>query len=175
MVGRTEDLLRKARPSWQIADPLLRFYSATLRPNWALVERGDAARLADRIIEPWRGQVLGPHLENLTRQWVATHADQTTLGGVPERVGRAVVNDRASRTTHELEVVVTEGDRVAAIGEVKLRRMDADDADRLRVLRTLLPGAATARILLVSAAGFTPAVAGPDLELVDLRRLYEGS
>lgn len=180
LVTRLDDVLRRARPSWRIADPLLHFYAALLRPRWALVERGDRRRLAAQIAAPWRAQVLGPHLEELAREWAATHASSSTLGGDAVEVGRGTVNDPTEKVRHELDVVAVDAaGQVIALGEAKLRRMGLDDVTRLDRLRALLAAAGQARpdarLVLCSATGFAPGTGGHGVELVDLDRLYAGS
>lgn len=175
MVARSEDVLGRARPTYTIADPLLRLYAAILRPNWEWVERGDPARLAARIIEPWRAQILGPHLEQLARQWARDHATAETLGGIAAKVGWATVNDPGRRVRHEVDLVVLDdAGRVLALGEVKWRALTAEDRERLLHIRSLLSEAGSARLLLCSATGFSPDLAGTAVELVDVDRLYQG-
>ena len=180
LVTRAEDLLQPARPTWHVADPLLRSYTALFRPRWALVEREQHARLARAIEEPWRAQVLGPHLERLARRWTAVHASEASLGGRPVRVGAGTVNDRERRIRHELDVVaLDDAGRVLMLGEAKLRRLVRSDRDRLVRLRQLLAeqGRADAqtRLGLFSAEGVDPdAARHDDTVAVDLDRLYAG-
>ena len=95
---------------------------------------------------------------------------------------------RAENTaaTHEIDVVVidktpNQANRIAAIGEAKWQQQPCGPAQltRLEHLRELLD-AGGARLLLFSRSGFTAeltaaAQARPDLELVDVARLYTGS
>lgn len=181
LVRRQDDVLRRGRPIWQVADPLLRFYAALLRTRWSLVERGDRRRLSSQIAEPWRAQVLGPHFEQLARDWAAEHAADDTLGGEPAVIGRGTVDDPATRTRHEIDLVAIDGQgSVVALGEAKLRRLGPDDAARLVRLRQILSDAGRgrrgARLLLISAEGFTRGASEePGVELVDLERLYAGA
>lgn len=180
LVARSEDMLRRGRPTWAIADPLLRFYSALLRPRWELVERADARRLAQALASPWRAQVLGPHLETLSRDWVLSHADPATTGGLALQAGAGTVADAAARVTHEVDVVVLgEQGRILAIGEAKLRAVGPDDRHRLTRIRDLLSARqgqdGPIRLLLFSATGFAPGTQADDTELVDLPRLYTGA
>lgn len=175
LVARSEDVLGRGRPSYQVADPLLRLYAAVLRPHWEWVERGDPGRLDERIIEPWRSRVLGPHLEQLARVWARDHASTDTLGGSVGTVGWTTVHDRARKVGHEVDLVVLDdGGRVLALGEVKWRVLTGEDLERLRHI-TLMPGAEAARLVLCSATGFTPDLSSVDVELVDVDRLYLGS
>ena len=181
LVTRSDDTLRRARPTWHIADPLLRTYSALFRTRWTLVEQEQRDRLAQVISEPWRAQVLGPHLEQVARRWTERHAATDTLGGVAVRVGPGTVNDRRRGVRAELDVVaLDEHDRVLLLGEAKLRRLGTDDRDRLLRLREVLReqgrADATTRVALFSANGVEPdAARQADTVAVDLERLYTGS
>ena len=186
---REDDALRAARPRYRIDEPLLAFYGAVLRPSWPALERGRAAQVWQRSSQTFAAQVLGPHLEQLCRTWVADHAAEGTLGGVPDRVAAAVVSDRKARTQHEIDVVAVEvsasgPDRVLVLGEVESGRvLDERDLRRLQNVRELLRSrddidASSARLLLCSTAGFTEGLrfhlCDEDVILVDLPRLYHG-
>lgn len=180
LVGREEDVLKRGRPTWHITDPLLRFYAALLRPRWATVERGDRQRLAAGIREPWRARILGPHLEALAREWAGAHASEKTLGGEAATIGRGTVDDLPARTAHGVDVVALDpAGSAIALGEAKLGPLGAADLHRLQRLRAILAeqgrGRPDARLLLVGASGFAPEATGPDVELVDLHRLYAGT
>jgi hypothetical protein len=102
-----------------------------------------------------------------------------------------VINDRAGRTKHQLDVVAvgrepSGASRLLAIGEAKHSRgaRTRSDLARLDSIRSMLSGARPevedAKLLLFSAAGFdrrlqAAAAERPDVELVDLERLYRGS
>ncbi len=188
---RDADLLRPTRPLLRVADPLLRFHFAVLRPDLARFE-------ARRTLEAWadaqprfRSQILGPHFESTARAWTERYASPRTLGGTPRRVGFAQVNDRDVRQSFELDVVA-EGQggqangkpRLLVIGEAKASerpRTLADLArlDRLRLHLTTRADVGGTKLLLFGRSGFDPdlvqlAARRPDVELVDLRRLYEG-
>ena len=118
-------------------------------------------------------------------------AAEETLGGIPIRVESGTVNDPAARTSHQVDVVVfgraDEGpEPVLAIGEAKWNEvMNVAHLERLRHIRGLLiaqrrPGAAGARLLCFSGAGFTDGLAqlaGPrsGVVLIGPAELYAGS
>lgn len=190
-VIRSDDALRSRRPFYRVADPIVRFHHVVTRP--------DVARFEDRrTLEAWTDaqprfstHVLGPHFEELARAFTFRFADPATVGGTPARVGSAIVNDTTARTQHELDVVALGQDsrgasEVLAIGEAKHTntKRTATDVARLEHLRALVaekhPSAATAKLLLFSAHGFdrtlgAAAAQRPDLELIDIERLYHGS
>lgn len=191
MVLRDEDLLRSNRPLLRVADPLLRFAFAVIRPDRARFESrltGDAWPDAQ---PRFRSQVLGPHFESMARDWVRACASSRTLGGRPKRVGFVKVDLGEGEKGYELDVVVEgAGDevggrtRVIAIGEAKAShavrtRADLDRLERLRGQLAKRADASQAKILLFGRAGFdsdlgSVARARRDVELVDLARLYEG-
>jgi hypothetical protein len=190
-VDRDDDQLRDRRPIYRLADPIVRFHHVVTRP--------DLARFEDRrFVEAWpeaqarfSTHVLGPHFEQLARDFIFRFATPATTGGVVARVGPAVINDQKARTQHELDVVATTrtpngSTQVLAIGEAKHtnRVRTVADLGRLGRIRTLLVdrnvAPATTKLLLFSANGFdrnlTEASAGRnDVELIDLERIYRGS
>jgi uncharacterized protein len=104
-----------------------------------------------------------------------------------------VVADAAHRTTREIDVVALAAgergrsrvSRITCIGEAKSsdRERTSDDLARLERVRALLvaDGAdcAHAKLILFGRSGFSPqleatAAERPDVELVDLNRLYTG-
>lgn len=179
---RHEDLLRRRRPTWHIADPLLRFYAAVMRPHWARLEQGRPHVVWRDAQAAWRSQVLGPHVEELAVSWAETHAE--ALVEEPARVGRAVVNEPSARTTHQLDIVgvsVRRPRRVVLLGEAKhaTTPMRPDELDRLEHIRQVLTragfDATGARLMLISVGGFARSLAerarGRRVELVDAGRL----
>ncbi|MGI8684996.1 MAG: AAA family ATPase, partial [Acidimicrobiales bacterium] len=189
-VNREDDLLRNRRPIYRLADPIVRFHH--------VVTRADLARFEDRrFAEAWpeaqarfSTHVLGPHFEQLARDFTLRFASPATTGGAVARVGSAIINDQKARAQHELDVIATVrtssgSSEVVAIGEAKhTNRLRAvADLDRLVRIRTLLADRGTApastKLLLFSANGFdrnlTEASVGrDDIELIDLYRMYRG-
>lgn len=90
------------RPLWRIDDPLVRFQFAVVRPDAARFEARRTAEAWPAAAERFRAQVLGPHFEQMARDWTASFAAPATLGGVTRRVGFAHVNDRSARGDVEL-------------------------------------------------------------------------
>lgn len=186
-ITRRHDLLRPNRPLLRLADPVMRFHFAVIRP--------DEERYRERQgLEAWRdaaprflAAVVGPHFEEMARTWTRRYAAKRTLGGAAGRVGFIQVNDPERKESFELDVAVAtsgSGDRLLAIGEAKARTepRTAKDIDRLERLRGLLlsrTDAVGAKLLLFSLSGFDRAAVDKaagraDIELVDLRRMYEG-
>lgn len=184
LITREADPQRAARSHFRIAEPLITFYHAIMRPEWSRLERPDAVRAVwHGSQERFGSQVLGPHFEQLCRWWTTTHASADTLGGQPSRVGSTTVNDPSGRTRHEVDVIALDvGGRILALGEAKFgATMGASHLERLRRIRDLLATShdtTGTRLLCFSGAGFAPelAAAAPHAAtLVDLPRLYTGS
>lgn len=194
LITREPDAFRDNRTQFRIAEPLVTFYHAVMRPMWSDLEH---ARAAGRLAQLWRigqsrfvGNVLGPHFEQVCRSWTAHHAAPERFGAaLVSRVTSGVVNDPPARASHQLDVVAFGFDadqgreRLLLIGEAKWGdTMGLAHLDRLRRIRGLLesqgrPGAATARLACFSAAGFSEplvaaAGAAPDTLLVGPSDLY---
>jgi AAA+ ATPase superfamily predicted ATPase len=188
---RVSDVFRGGRSYFQIAEPLVTFYHAIMRPEWALLERpGNAASVWNRSRGRFSATVLGPHFEHVARAWVRHYAATTTLGGHATQVEAGIVNDAKNRQSHQVDVAVlqtTPGGqrRLLAIGEAKWgERIGLKHIARLEHIREILRNrtdiqAADTKLLAISAAGFTPeleAVSGAgDTVLVSCERLYTGS
>ncbi|GAB7042093.1 MULTISPECIES: ATP-binding protein [Catenuloplanes] len=166
LVTREPDVFRDNRTTFRIAEPLVTFYHAVMRPIWSDLEHTrDATRLWQRSQRRFLGSVLGPHFEQVCRSWARHMAPPDLFGDYPNVVGTGAVHDPAGRTSHQVDVVVfglDDDDRrpLLAIGEAKWgERMGLGHLDRLRRIRTLLTaqgrfGAEHARLACFSGVGF---------------------
>lgn len=192
-VDKEDDLLLQRRPTLRVADPVVRFHDLVINPRLAAFEdrrTGPAWRDAQASL---RTQLFGPAFEALAREWTGRHAAETSVGGPVGEVGTTVVNDRAGRSQHQLDVVVlAAGQRrqsrqpsIRAIGEAKDsdRIRGLDDLARLEHIRGLLVDrgvdAAAAKLLIFGRSGFDRALTASarsrgDVELVDLERIRHG-
>jgi uncharacterized protein len=134
--------------------------------------------------------VLGPHFEQLCRHWTSYFAPQEITGGFPLRVAPGTVNDPGRKKTRQVDVAAfgfdaSDRQTLLAIGEVKWREtMGLAHLDRLRQVRGLLtaqgrPGAAAARLMCFSGAGFAAelvdeAARSGDVRLLTPADLYAG-
>lgn len=191
LVLREEDVFRASRSAYAIAEPLVTFYHAVMRPEWSRLDRpGLASRVWEQSGSRFLGTVVGPRFEAVCRDWCQFYASPDAFGGAPSYVGRGVVNDAAQRRSHEVDVAVlghADGARrpLLAIGEAKWGDIiGMGHLERLRRIRSVLENhrtldASRSRLLLFSGSGFTDelrtlAKGAEDIVLVDAQRLYRG-
>ncbi|MEU8398075.1 ATP-binding protein [Nonomuraea sp. NPDC048892] len=189
LLHRDADVFRENRPTYRIAEPLIAFYHAIMRPVWDQLERpGSANRVWQASRRRFVSNVLGPHFEQVCRDWALHHAEPDLLGGLPARVGRGTVHDPATRTGHEIDVAVigiADGGKapLLAIGEAKWNdTMGAAHVDRLRHIHDLITrtgryDTSQTKLICFSGAGFNgkahqAAASSSELRLVDLPALY---
>jgi AAA+ ATPase superfamily predicted ATPase len=192
MITHEEDAFRRNRSAYRIAEPLVTFYHAVMRPAWGDLERpGRAAAVWRRAQPTFLSKVVGPHFEKICREWARWYADPETHGGYASRVASGTVSDPAAKTSHEVDVAVfgrDHGDRetLLSIGEAKWNEtMGIGHLQRLEHLRALLRArdavrADDTRLSCFSGAGFTDELRGrasqdERIQLVDLQRLYNGA
>lgn len=184
---KAQDLLRSRRPTYRLADPILRFHHVVTRPDIARFEARRTAEAWADAQDRFSSLVLGPHFEDLAREFTFRHADVDLLGGVATSVGTTVINDTKGRAQHEVDIVALDGDgRLLALGEAKhtQARRGLGDLERLEHIRALLEASGTVRpakagtsLLVFSAHGFSDALARsaqerPDVHLLALPDLY---
>ncbi|WP_244372752.1 hypothetical protein [Streptomyces griseorubiginosus] len=64
LLHRNADVFRDNRPTYRIAEPLIGFYHAIMRPVWDQLERpGNASRVWRASRRRFTSNVLGPHFE----------------------------------------------------------------------------------------------------------------
>lgn len=190
-IHRTEDMLVSRRPTYFLADPIVRFAQVVLEPNRPFLEERQVETAWQRAVAGYSSQVLGPHFEHLAREWTAgPHG--VRWGVNPGAVGPAVINDARGRSRHQVDVLAFSGDGpragarapIAVLGEAKAtaRTRGPEELRRLESLRALLADqgytVAGCRLAVFSYQGFAPALVAeasrrPDVELIDLERLYE--
>ncbi|MQY22779.1 ATP-binding protein [Nocardia macrotermitis] len=187
LLHRDADVFRDNRSTYRIAEPLIRFHHAIMRPVWDQLERpGSADRVWRASRRRFASNVLGPHFEQLCREWILHHADPALLEELPAKVGHGVVHDAATRTSHEIDVAVigvADGGKppLLAIGEAKWNdTMGAGHLDRLAHVRDVIArngryDTSRTKLLCFSGAGFNHKAAAAESDqvvLVDLPMLY---
>jgi hypothetical protein len=188
-VLRTEDPIRNQRPTYALADPFLQLHYAVLEPYRAFLrERDTEAAWQDRLQHVFASRVRGPVFEELARVWTRRWASTSTLGGEPDFVGPSAVT--VEGVSRQIDVVVARADDpvsapgervVVALGEAKSgETLSLSQLRSLEAARAALGVRAMGAKLLLFAPAFqrdlaAVAAARPDVELVDLERLYRGS
>jgi len=192
MITHELDAFRRNRSSYRIAEPLIAFYHAVMRPVWGELERpGRAEAVWERVRATFLSKVVGPHFEQICREWTRWCAATETFGGHPTRVASGTVPDPVTKSSHEVDVAVFGRDPggreiLLGIGEAKWNEVIGQShLRRLEHVGALLrargqAGAERARLLLFSGAGFTDellriAESDINVQLVHLDRLYFGS
>jgi hypothetical protein len=97
-------LLQQRKPTLSVADPVIRFNQLITVPSTELLERRLGQQVWDGASATFHSQILGPHFEELARDW-ARHYAQTEIGIDPGAVGTTDIHDVAGRAKHELDVV----------------------------------------------------------------------
>ncbi|MEO3876683.1 ATP-binding protein [Nonomuraea sp. B12E4] len=181
---RAQDLLRGRKPTLSVCDPIIRFDRLITAPHLSQLELGRAEQIWRAAAPTFRANILGPHLEELAREWVHRFAPDEL--GRPTgfgTVGFGSVQDHSGRAKHDIDVIAIENNQVHLIGEAKatLTRRGLPDLERLDGIRGLLArtGHDTAGLItaLFSVTGFTDdlvrtAASRADVVLVDLPCLY---
>jgi AAA+ ATPase superfamily predicted ATPase len=186
LIRREPDLFRKGRASYRITEPLISFYQAIMRPQWTALELGAAEQVWQGARARFLASVVGPHFEQVCREWLAT-----TDGVLPERpalTGPGVIPGGASGHQAEIDVVALgpawpgEKQRLLSLGEAKWgKRLGLRHLDRLTRAREALTDKfdiSGTVLALYSGTGFDPdleaaAASRPDILLVGLDRLYQ--
>jgi AAA+ ATPase superfamily predicted ATPase len=182
LVLRRSDAFRENQTTYEIAEPLVTFYHAVMRPIWSdLAHTRNPARLWERSQPRFTANVLGSHFEQLARHWTRYFAPEEIVGGFPSLVEPGTVNDPGVKKTRQVDVValgpLKDREALLAIGEVKWHEtMGLGHLDRLRHIRGLLTaqrrhGAATARLLCFSGAGFSAELSNEAARAGDVRLL----
>jgi AAA+ ATPase superfamily predicted ATPase len=188
LVRRETDAFRKNRSVYRVGEPLIAFDHAISRPKLPLLDRGLAEQVWETSQPRFRSAVVGPHFEQICREWVAHFAAPETFGGMPIDVSYGTVPDQSERTSYEIDVVVRgavsqDNGVLLSLGEAKWDQvMGMGHLERLRHAAALLAGrgvdTSAVRLACYSGAGFTDELraAGDrgEVVLVDLERLYRG-
>ena len=192
LVDREDDPLRAQRPSYVVADPLVRFHFAVLAPHRALLHAGAVASAwRDHLSEVFDARVRQPALAAGLRAWARRHAEAATLGGGGPYLGRGrapgaadppldLVVARDTAGTGDDEATPPAEREVAALGRAilgtaahaHLRSLEQARADlgRRAQAATLVVGCEDAEVDLRAEADRRG-----DVALVDLARLHHGT
>ncbi len=187
---RDEDLLLQRRPSYRIADPIVRFSQLVVEPNRVSLEEGQVQEAWRATESSFSAGVLGPYFEHIAGHWTRHYSEDHWPEPIGE-VGRTVVNDPQGKAQHELDVVaLRRGVRkqsarpeIVVLGEAKCTNghRTLSDLARLDHIRGLLTrrgvGVEKAVLALFSRSGFEgglqkAAAKRDDVRLIDLPTLF---
>jgi uncharacterized protein len=196
---RRDDPMRKNRSTYELREPIVRFHRLVIEPNDHRLSLGvDPLRVWQDVEPGVASLILGAELERLAYEWCLVFAATSTFGGVASAAGPTSlirsVDDGHGGTIRDLDLAVVEntsrgGRRLLALGEVKahtskvgVRLLDRLDIAASAIKRHPPIGVDTSgdiKRVLVSRSGFTNELrrlqlSRPDIELVDLDRLYHG-
>lgn len=188
LLVKEKDAFRSGRTRYRIAEPLITFYQAIMRPEWADLSLGLAEEVWRRSSQRFISKVMGPHFETLCREYALRHGRaHFGEGGIGE-VSAGTVADPAARSQIDVDIAVLgpaypgEPRAIRSLGEAKWDKvMDLRHLTRLRRARDLLSakGYDTEGTVLAcySGAGFTETLRAearhdPSVLLVDLPTLY---
>ena len=163
LVAREPDVFRRGRWTYRIAEPLINFYEAVMRPEWFRLEAGQAESAWRAQAPDFYGRVVGPHFESICRTFAQSAGEE--LFGLPVgEVGAGVVNDPEARSQIEVDVVVFapaapgQSRKIVSLGEVKWgETMSHKHIGRLARARDLLSAdfdTSDCVLACYSAAGF---------------------
>lgn len=143
LLRKEPDVFHANRSTYRIAEPLVTFYQVVMRPQWGLLESGRAAHVWRDAVPRFQAQVLGPHFEQMCREFAILADD--LFGGLPGEVGSGLVTDPAAKEQIQIDVVVLapavpgEPRRILSLGEAKWgKAMGRRHLARLRRARDLL-------------------------------------
>ncbi len=107
LIFREADVFRANRSAYRIAEPMIAFYQAVMRPAWGDLERpGRADEVWRRMRQTFASKVVGPHFERLCRDWARWYAEPETFGGYRSVVGSGAINDSSGRALLECDLAV---------------------------------------------------------------------
>jgi uncharacterized protein len=186
-VTKLQDPLRANRSTYALLEPMIRFYRLVTEPNMQRLSVGRSRDVWRDVRPVVAAQILSAHMEQLAIEWALRFADGQTLGGALALVGPTVL-DALSADAADVQIDlagVEAGPRGSQhpifIGEVKATdaRVGIDQLARLDYAVGRLQSPSCHR-LLFSRSGFTTdlerqAAIRPEVQLVDLHRLYHGS
>ncbi len=156
-----------------VADPIVRFHDLIVRPNLVDFEMREGSAAWERSRETFSSKVLGPHFEDLARQWTLRYGRERGLDDIGQ-VGTTTVPCREHRG-HEVDVVALGREsrardkraaRITLLGEAKATNKSRTTAD-LRRLEHI-------RDVLCAQAGTRRAVRSPCMRAVNPPRSGRG-
>lgn len=190
-IRHEQDMLLQRKPVITVADPIVRFHDLIVRPNLIDFEMREGRAAWERSQNTFSSKVLGPHFEDLARQWTLRHGRQAGLDTIGQ-VGTTTVACREHRG-HEVDVLALDRSsrardknaRIVLLGEAKATNKPRTpaDVDRLKHIRDSLArlgwNVTGCELAVFSRSGFTAelikSAAADDTHLIGLDDLYGAS
>lgn len=181
------DLLLQRRPVITVADPVVRFHNLVVKPNLAELELRRVAPVWNRSRDTFSSKIMGPHFEQLAREWTLRHCAEAGL----DDIGHVGTTEVACRDhgRHQVDVIALSRDSlprrkntaITVLGEAKHTTTPRGVADlrRLEHIAALLAARGydltSTRFVIFSRFGFgheLSAAADAPVRLLDLKQLY---
>jgi hypothetical protein len=186
LITRDEDAFRQGRRTYRINEPLISFYQAVMWPDFARLEAGQAQAVWRDQQPTFLKQVVGPHFENLCRQFAVSSVAAEDYAEPVGDVRSGVINDPSAKEQIEIDVVVfgrhqpNESRRILSLGEAKWSEpMGHSHVARLARARDLLAAKGfdvrDTKLTCYAGGGFKDSLRADDsgtISLVGLDRLY---
>ncbi|WP_407986688.1 AAA family ATPase [Kitasatospora sp. CMC57] len=188
-VEGTTDAFRPGVTHYRIAEPLLAFDHAVIRPHRSALERQEARDVWPAFRPSFEKSVLEQRFAQVCREWAVGHAAADTFGSTPATASPGSLPMASGQAPLGADVVVRDEARghPGTLLSVGLARCNEEmDLHHLHEVQQLVAAVAgrgedvsRTRPALYSAAGFSPrlraAEAHGKLILVALDRLYHGA
>ena len=188
LLVKEKDAFRSGRTRYRIAEPIITFYQAIMRPEWTDLSLGFAEEVWARSRQRFLSKVMAPHFETLCREYALRHGrEHFAATGIGEVVAGTVA-DPDGRAQIDVDVAVLgaahpgEPRVISSLGEAKWDKvMDLRHLGRLRRARDLLAAkgydTTGTKLACYSGAGFDDTLSAesrrdPAVLLVDLPTLY---
>lgn len=180
LLHRRQDVFRSGRPSYHVAEPLVRFYQVIMRAQWGPLESGRGNLVWESSRAQFASQIVGPHFEQVCRDF-ALWAPPDLYGELPGEIGAGVVPDHSRRTQIEVDVVVMAAGlpgqrrKILSLGEAKwgevMGRRHVERLERARQLLSRDYDTSDTILACYSGAGFEPDI-DPAVLRIGLDDLY---
>ncbi|MEU9045719.1 MULTISPECIES: ATP-binding protein [unclassified Kitasatospora] len=189
LVDATPDALRPDMSHYSIAEPLLAFDHAVIRPHHDELERQQAAQVWRAVRPAFESSILEQQFARVCREWALRFAATDTYGAAPATAASGSLPVAPGQPSLEADVAVRgmAHDRPGTLLSVGMARWnEAMDLPHLHEVQQVVAALAErgedvsrTRPALYSAVGFSPrlraAEAHGELILVDPERLYNGA
>jgi uncharacterized protein len=186
LLEKRPDPFNRRASTLVLTEPVLRTERILLAPERARIERRRGADVWADAQPRLSRRVYGPHLEWMAAEWMLSFASSETVGGELRSAGPGIIMRQLNRSQIDVVGVAPDRDdveRICTIGECKagaepvgLAELERLDTEVALLGKRTMP---VTKRLLFGRSGFTAELQRfsrkrPDVELIDLQRLYHG-